>query len=320
MVAALSLAWTDALASTVRGAPLVLPNPAPIEFSVVIPAYNEAHRIERTLVAMAEHLDADGRSWEAIVADDGSHDQTALVVQRFAARRGAGRVRLVQLGNNRGKGAALRAAVAATRGRRVLMMDADLATPMQELPALELALDLGADIASGSRKARGAHVLRPQSLARAALGRLGNLWIRLLAVRGLGDTQCGFKLFDGALARQLFALAREDRFGIDIEVLCLAQRSLGARVQEVGVAWEHQDGSKVRCKDYLEVLLKVPRIAWSVSSGPGRRRFTGGEDGNHTAEATATQRVRRAARARGHLRVLLGPGGADRAGVVRRGG
>ncbi|MCU1282807.1 MAG: Dolichol-phosphate mannosyltransferase in lipid-linked oligosaccharide synthesis cluster, partial [bacterium] len=107
-------------------------------------------------------------------------------------------------------------------------------------------------------------VTRPQSALRVLLGRAGNLWIRSLAVPGVHDTQCGFKLFDGEIARSLFARCREERFGIDIEVLCLARRKLGLEIAEVGVHWEHQDGSKVRWKDYVDVLVKVPRIVWSV--------------------------------------------------------
>jgi len=238
---------------------------------VVIPAYNEATRIERALQCASDYLSARRLRWEIVVVDDGSSDPTALIVQRFIAGERRARVELVRLPRNQGKGAALRAGVAATRGARVLVMDADLATPIEQLPALELALDAGARIATGSRAVAGSNVTRPQSPLRVALGRAGNLWIRALAVPGVHDTQCGFKLFEGPLARQLFALAREDRFGIDIEVLCLARRHLHVQVAEVGVAWEHQDGSKVRWKDYLDVLVKVPRIVWTVMRLPPSR-------------------------------------------------
>jgi dolichyl-phosphate beta-glucosyltransferase len=250
------------LASAVASA--THPSPETPELSVVIPAYNEASRIERALDSVSQYLAGRGTRFEIVVADDGSTDQTALIVQRFIAGDRRHAVELVRLGQNRGKGAALRAGVAATRGARVLMMDADLATPIEELPSLEQALEAGAQVVNGSRAVAGANVLRPQSPLRVALGRAGNLWIRALAVPGMHDTQCGFKLFDGEVARTLFALAREDRFGIDIEVLCLARRHLGVKMAEVGVSWQHQDGSKVRWKDYLDVLVKVPRIVWTV--------------------------------------------------------
>src|SRR4029079_1586255 len=153
---------------------------------------------------------------------------------------------------------------AVTRGERVLVMDADLATPIENLDALWRVLDQGMPIAAGSRAVDTAEVRRHQAWYRELLGRAGNLWIRSLAVPGVHDTQCGFKLFDGDVARQLFARCHEDRFGIDIEVLCLARRKLGLDIAEVGVRWEHQEGSKVRWNDYLDVFVKVPRILWSV--------------------------------------------------------
>jgi dolichyl-phosphate beta-glucosyltransferase len=236
-----------------------------VGLSVVIPAFNEAARIERALERVCEYLEGRGVTWEIIVADDGSRDSTGLIVQRFiATQTSPARVRLVRLPQNRGKGAALRAGVAATSGARILTMDADLATPIEDLDTLARALDDGVQVATGSRAVPGSNVTRPQSPLRVLLGRAGNLWIRSLAVPGVHDTQCGFKLFAGDVGRKLFALSREDRFGIDIEVLCLAQRHLGLKVAEVGVHWEHQDGSKVRWKDYVDVFVKVPRIVWQV--------------------------------------------------------
>jgi len=247
--------------------PTSSPAAAPVHLSVVIPAFNEATRIERTLDRSVEYLNGRGERWEIVVADDGSRDETPAIVQRYINTHGDAAVRLVALPQNRGKGAALRAGVAATRGRRVLLMDADLATPIEELEALSSALDGGYKIATGSRAVTTSNVTRPQSSLRVLLGRAGNLWIRSLAVPGVHDTQCGFKLFDGDIARQLFARCREDRFGIDIEVLCLARRKLGLEIAEVGVHWEHQEGSKVRWKDYVNVFVRVPGIVWSVMRG-----------------------------------------------------
>lgn len=240
------------------------PAASSIRLSVVIPAYNEASRIERTLDRTVAFLDGTAESWEVVVADDGSRDETPAIVQRYIRSHGDARVRLVALPHNRGKGAALRAGVAATRGQRVLLMDADLATPIEELSLLSRALDDGFKVATGSRAVASSNVTRPQSALRVLLGRAGNLWIRSLAVPGVHDTQCGFKLFEGEIARQLFARCREERFGIDIEVLCMARRRLGLPIAEIGVRWEHQAGSKVKWNDYVDVFVKVPRIVWSV--------------------------------------------------------
>ena len=232
--------------------------------SVVIPAYNEASRIAASLDHVRTYLEGKPWSWEVVVVDDGSADHTADVVESTAAAFG-GRLRLVRCVRNQGKGAALRTGVAATRGQRVLMMDADLATPIEELDRLWAALDRGPRVAIGSRAVAGAEITRSQSWLRVLSGRFGNLWIRSLAVPGVHDTQCGFKLFEGDIGRRLFALSREDRFGIDIEILCLARRRFHLDIAEVGITWRHQSGSKVRFGDYFDVLVKVPRIAWSVA-------------------------------------------------------
>jgi dolichyl-phosphate beta-glucosyltransferase len=249
------------------GMPGAAGEPARPSLSIVVPAFNEASRIERSLDKTLAFL-AGRAATEIVVVDDGSRDETAQVIEAFAAQHPT--VRLVRLPRNRGKGAAIRAGVAVTRGERVLMMDADLATPIEELDALERALDAGARVASASRAVGTSDVRRAQSPLRVLLGRLGNLWIRAWAVPGIHDTQCGFKLFEGEVARRLFSLCREDRFGIDIEVLHLATR-LGYSIAEVGVRWEHQEGSKVRPRDYFDVLVKVPAIAWS-SRKVGRSR------------------------------------------------
>lgn len=226
--------------------------------SVVIPAYQEAARIGATILVVREYLQRRGESWEMVVVDDGSRDSTATIV-RSLIEESTG-IRLIRFEINRGKGAALRAGVAASRGRRVLITDADLSAPIEEMERLEPALDAGYSGAFGSRAASDANIRESQPLARVLLGRAGNLWIRLLAAPGFRDTQCGFKLFDGATARRLFALCREDRFALDVELICVARDVLAAPIAEVGIAWAHRDGSKVRLRDYLAMLIAVPRI------------------------------------------------------------
>lgn len=230
--------------------------------SVVIPAYQEAVRIGETILLIKAYLQGRGESWEIVVVDDGSRDSTAAVVRSLMADSAG--VRLLRFETNRGKGAALRAGVAASRGRRVLITDADLSAPIEEMERLERALDAGCAGAFGSRAAFDASIRESQPLARVLLGRAGNLWIRLLAAPGFRDTQCGFKLFDGATARRLFALCREDRFALDIELICVARDVLAAPIVEVGIIWAHRDGSKVRWTDYLATLIAVPRIRSSA--------------------------------------------------------
>ncbi|MFH8794197.1 dolichyl-phosphate beta-glucosyltransferase [Streptomyces sp. NPDC017941] len=234
-----------------------------VDLSVVIPAYNEEGRLGPTLDAIRAYLDhpggpvAESARWELIVVDDGSTDRTADIAAEAAARDP--RVQLVRGGRNRGKGHALRRGVLASYGRRVLVTDADLAAPIEELPALEKALADGNTAAVGSRARPGATIDVHQHRLRELLGRGGNFLIRTVAVPGIRDTQCGFKLFDGDRARAAFAASRLSGWGIDVEILHHF-RQQGWPVAEVPVRWSHQEGSKVKATDYVRVLAEVSAL------------------------------------------------------------
>lgn len=239
-----------------RAAPAV--DSASVDLSVVVPAYNEERRLGPTLDAITTYLgDNEGRfgHWEIIVADDGSDDGTREVV----TSRADPRVELVTSPRNRGKGNALRLGVAATRGHRVLVTDADLAAPIEELEKLDKELSEGHAAAIGSRAAPGATIESHQHPIRELLGRAGNFLIRQAAVPGIRDTQCGFKLFEGDRAREAFAASRINGWGIDVEVLQHFRRA-DWEVAEVPVRWAHQSGSKVRPLDYAKVLAELGRL------------------------------------------------------------
>ncbi|MEU0965820.1 dolichyl-phosphate beta-glucosyltransferase [Streptomyces sp. NPDC005917] len=226
------------------------------DLSVVVPAYNEEERLGPTLDAVTRYLaDNESRfgSWEVIVADDGSTDGTREVALEHPY------VRLVTSDRNRGKGNALRLGVAASSGRRVLVTDADLAAPIEELERLDKALSEGNAAAIGSRAVPGAEIADHQHRLRELLGRAGNLLIRATAVPGIKDTQCGFKLFDGDQAREAFAGSRLDGWGIDVEVLQHLHRG-GGSIAEVPVRWSHQPGSKVGPLAYPRVLADLARL------------------------------------------------------------
>ncbi|MGW3143978.1 dolichyl-phosphate beta-glucosyltransferase [Streptomyces sp. NPDC001177] len=231
--------------------------PEAVDLSVVVPAYNEEERLGPTLEAVTAYLsDNQGRwgEWEVIVADDGSTDGT-----RQTPALAHPRVRLVTSDRNRGKGSALRLGVAASRGHRVLVTDADLAAPIEELERLDKALSEGHAAAIGSRSVPGAAIDNRQHRLRELLGRAGNFLIRATAVPGIRDTQCGFKLFEGDRAREAFAASRLDGWGIDVEVLQHFHRS-DWPVTEVPVRWSHQPGSKVGPLDYARVLTDLARL------------------------------------------------------------
>ncbi|MEW1751721.1 dolichyl-phosphate beta-glucosyltransferase [Streptomyces angustmyceticus] len=247
-----------------------VPTTGTVDLTVVVPAYNEEHRLPRTLDAICRYLrSSPGRhaGWELIVVDDGSTDATAAAVREAAAAEP--RIRLVgspsdpglpaSHARNHGKGHAVRMGVLASRGGRVLVTDADLATPIEEVALLHDQLDAGFAAAIGSRAQGGARVEVRQHPLRKLLGRVGNRLIRAVAVPGVRDTQCGFKLFDGDQARAVFGRSRVDGWGIDVEILRMYHEAKWP-VAEVPVRWAHQAGSKVRALDYAGVLLELVRL------------------------------------------------------------
>ncbi|MFP3939299.1 MAG: dolichyl-phosphate beta-glucosyltransferase [Thermoanaerobaculia bacterium] len=230
----------------------------PPQLSVIIPAYNEECRLGATLDRLTAYLDERGLEHEILVVDDGSTDGTADVVRSYPAAA----VRLVEQGTNRGKGAALRRGVAESRGRRVLLCDADLSTPIEELEALEARLDDGVAVAVASRAAPDSVIRRRQPLYRELMGKTFNLIVRLLAIRGIADTQCGFKLLDGQVARRLVPAVATDRFAFDVELLWLARRA-EHRIDEVGVTWIDSPDSRVHpVFDAAGMLRDVIRMRW----------------------------------------------------------
>jgi len=241
-----------------------------VELSVVIPAYNEAGRIGPTLDRVDAYLGARGGGSEILVVDDGSTDATAELVAAHPAHG----LRLVRLERNRGKGAAVRRGVAESRGRRVLLCDADLSTPIEEIEVLERHLEDGADLAIGSRGLGDSAVRRHQPLYRELMGKTFNRIIRFLGIRGVRDTQCGFKLLDGAVARRLFATLLTDGFAFDVELIWLARRA-GCRIDEVGVEWWNSPASRVDpVADSLAMIRDVALMRWRHRRAASEDRST----------------------------------------------
>ena len=189
---------------------------------MVIPAYNEAQRLPAYLSEVVAYFDGRGEPYEAIVVDDGSADETAARVLEAQSIHPA--VTLHRLAENRGKGFAVRAGMRAARGDLRLMADADGATPIAEVKRLEAMIQAGADLAVGSRALPDPSVRREVQIHRKVSGEIFNFFARCMGVGNVTDTQCGFKLFRGAVAEALFGELETTAFGFDVELLMLARR------------------------------------------------------------------------------------------------
>jgi dolichyl-phosphate beta-glucosyltransferase len=231
--------------------------PAP-NLTVVIPAFNEEKRLRETLHRVFDWLNARPQTFELLVVDDGSRDGTVDLVRSFAP--GHDGVAVVELGRNRGKGAAVREGFARSRGERVLFSDADLSTPIEELSAMEQALDSGVGLAIASRDLPDSELAVRQVWYREGMGKLFNRIVRAVTGIPFRDTQCGFKLLGGEDARALAEEMQEDGFSFDVELILLARRR-GLRVREMPVRWHHVDESRVSpVKDALKMLRALPGI------------------------------------------------------------
>jgi dolichyl-phosphate beta-glucosyltransferase len=229
--------------------------------SIVIPAYNEAERIGRTLERIGAFFESSGLTFEIIVVSDGSTDSTDEVVTTYARRNG--RTRLISYSPNRGKGCAVRRGMIEARSENVLLTDADLATPIEDIGKLQEVIRGGYEVAVGSRALEESRVEGWRPWYRVLSGRIFNRVVQLLAVPGIHDTQCGFKLFSGGSATRIFSVSLIDGFGFDVESLYLA-RKLGYRIGEIPVRWSNSPSTKVSVmRDTLPMFCEVLQIRYN---------------------------------------------------------
>ena len=229
--------------------------------SIVVPCYNEEERLPRTIEQIERYLESTNAGYELILVDDGSSDGTRKVMDAAAARNRC--VRLEALPSNRGKGRALAEGVAAATGSEILVTDADLSTPIEELTKLQAELDKGAGVAIASRALKGSRVEVSQPFYRVLMGKAFNLLVQAVLLPGIWDTQCGFKLFRADVAHKAFAELTTDGFGYDPEVLYRAKKR-GVKIAEVPVIWRNSAPTKVSpIKSSLDMFRHVLRIRFS---------------------------------------------------------
>jgi dolichyl-phosphate beta-glucosyltransferase len=215
-----------------------------VHLSIVIPAYNEARRIGDTLDRIYRFFKAKDYGCEVMLVDDGSTDNTVAVAQESALSR-EGKLKILKNGINRGKGFSVKNGILNATGEYVLFSDADLSTPIEEIDKLFGLIKDGCDIAIGSRAIKGSTISIRQPWYREAMGKTFNFFVKLLLIKGFNDTQCGFKLFKGNIAREIASSMKIDGFCFDVEMLYLAKRK-GYNIRETGVVWKNSPESKVK--------------------------------------------------------------------------
>lgn len=230
-----------------------------IYLSIVIPAYNEEKRIGATLEKIQDFLSSQPYSSEIILADDGSTDRTIQVAKELNIEG----LKIVRNERNMGKGAATRKGILSASGELLLFSDADLSTPIEEVNKLIRAIQEGYDVAIGSRALPDSEIIVHQPFYRETMGRVFNLFVRMLVLKGIKDSQCGFKLFKAEVARKVFAEQQLSGFAFDVEILLLARRA-GYRIKEVPVRWINSPASRVSpTRDAIKMftdLLKLRRL------------------------------------------------------------
>lgn len=234
--------------------------------SIVVPAYNEAKRIPKTLEALRRYAQTKAFSLEIIVVDDGSTDSMPAFLE--AARAGWPQLRVLRHEPTRGKGYSVRRGFLEACGEYVLFTDADLSTPIEEADRmLSLLADARADAVIGSRALRRDLIGIRQHRLRELGGRFFNLIVRLMTGLKIHDTQCGFKLFCRETARFAFERQRVEGFGFDPEILFLIQRA-GGKIIETPVRWDNDPATTVRfARDSARMLIELGLLRWRARRG-----------------------------------------------------
>jgi len=246
-----------------------MPEPE-IYLSVIVPAYNEAERLPKTLRRFQQYLSAQPFSYEIVVALDGPTDNTREVLQTMTSEIRS--LSVLDWKVNRGKGYTVKQGMLKASGRIRLFTDADNSTDISHFDKMRPFFDQGYDLVIASRHpkdAPGARQAVPQAWYKRIMGNMGNLFIQLLAVRGIWDTQCGFKAVRDNAAEKIFSRAAIDGWGFDIEALALA-RGLNSKIGIIPAHWINDPRSQVRLTGYLQVLWETVKIRWKLSRGKYR--------------------------------------------------
>lgn len=233
-------------------------------FSVVIPAYNEEKTIVATIKAVENYFRQNGIAFEIIIVDDGSLDNTVkLISENFKNEA----IRIIEKKRNEGKGAAIKDGILNSKGDYILFTDSDLSTPITEFGKFTKYIQENYDVIIGSRALPGSRVVVRQPFYREALGKIFNLFVKFFLFKGINDTQCGFKLFKGVCAKEIFKLQRINDFGFDIEILFVAGK-MNFKIAEVPVVWHNRPSTRLNIiKDSLGMFFDIFKILRNYKKG-----------------------------------------------------
>jgi dolichyl-phosphate beta-glucosyltransferase len=232
------------------------------KLTIVIPAFNEAKKIEATVDEVTSFISGRGYSYELIIVDDGSKDDTLDIIKRYKALNSNGSIKILENNPNRGKGFVVRKGIIEATGDYILFMDADNSTRIFEIERMLPSFKEGFDIAIGSRRLKNVpgNIVISQPSSRHILGEIYIYISRLFFKISVRDYNCGFKMFKNNVAKMIFSRQRMDDWSFDLETLFLAEK-YKLKIKEVPVNWKHYEGSKVRpVLDGIKSFISIFRI------------------------------------------------------------
>ncbi|MFH1048938.1 MAG: dolichyl-phosphate beta-glucosyltransferase [Patescibacteria group bacterium] len=235
-----------------------------IYLSVIIPVYNEEKRIINTLGSVGNFLAKQKYISEVLVVSDGSTDRTIEVVRPFTAK--IRNFRIIENKENHGKGYVTRQGMLEAKGERRVFMDADNSTSLNQVDRFLPFFEEGYDVVIGDRDLKESKIAVHQSRIKELLGDFGNFLIQILAVPGIEDTQCGFKVFSKKASERIFPKMTIDRWGFDIEALALANK-FGFKIKTVPIVWINDPNSKVKLSGYINTFVELFKIKWNLMTG-----------------------------------------------------
>ncbi len=241
-----------------------------MKLSVIIPAYNEEKRLPKTLEAIDSYLSRQTYTYEILVVNDGSKDQTVDIVKELSSF--IKDLRLIDNKENHGKGYVVRQGIFEAKGECRLFTDADNSTSIEQVEKMWPELKNGFEVVIGSRDIKGAVITARQPWYRQLVGEIGNIKIQFIAgLWGIKDTQCGFKIFTAKAANEIFSRCKTNRWGFDVEALVVAKK-LGFKIKEIPVVWENNADSRVRPGAYFKTLVEVLQIRRNLILGQYDKR------------------------------------------------